>query len=486
MTTTKNKKMSRKKDPLYAVILAGGSGTRFWPLSREATPKQLLRVFGDRTMIQQTTGRLEGLVPDRNIYIVTGQRYAYDIRRQMGEVLDAEKLHILLEPEGRNTAPAIGLAAVHINRTDPEAVMVVMPSDHVILNDTKFREVIAEAGGLAARGYLTTIGIVPNRPETGFGYIQKGAPIHKAPGVASFRVKRFVEKPDLSKAETYLSSGNYFWNSGIFIWRAADILKEIKRQMPDLHRGLAQIAAAIGKKNEQGVTDSVFKTLRSVSIDYGVMEHAPEVAVIPAEMGWSDVGSWRALDEISEKDGSGNIISGNVIDIQSRDSIIHAGKRLIATIGLDNVVVVDTPDATLICSKEHTQDVKKIVDALRGKGSGELLEHVTVNRPWGSYTVLETGERYKIKKIVVNPGAKLSYQMHHHRSEHWVVVSGTARVTVGDRTFNVHPNESTYVPVSQKHRLENPGKMPLQLIEVQSGDYTDEDDIVRFDDDYGR
>ncbi|MDA8082980.1 MAG: mannose-1-phosphate guanylyltransferase/mannose-6-phosphate isomerase [Nitrospiraceae bacterium] len=479
------KKKSGNSD-MYAVILAGGSGTRFWPLSRETTPKQMLRVFGDRTMIQQTTVRLRGLVPDENVVVVTGRKYAFDIRKQIADVCDLSKFHILVEPEGRNTAPAIGLAAVKIKKKDPSAVMVVMPADHVILNDDRFRLIVREAADLAEEGYLTTFGIVPHRPETGYGYIQKGAAIRGTRGVQSFKVRRFVEKPDLEKAGTYVSSGNYFWNSGIFIWRVRDILAEMKRQMPDLYKGLLEIEKAVGSAHETDVIGKVFKGLPSVSIDYGIMENAAKVAVLPADMGWSDVGSWRALDEISEMDRSGNIISGNVIDIDSKDSIVYGGRRLVATIGLDNMVVVDTPDATLICSKDRTQDVRKVVDELKKKGADELIEHVTVERPWGSYTVLETGARYKIKRLVVNPGARLSVQMHHHRSEHWVVVSGTARVSVGDKTYNVHPNESTFVPVSQRHRLENPGRVPLEMIEVQSGDYMGEDDIIRFDDEYGR
>jgi mannose-1-phosphate guanylyltransferase/mannose-6-phosphate isomerase len=333
---------------------------------------------------------------------------------------------------------------------------------------------------------LTTIGIIPDRPETGYGYIKRGAALSKTSDSHCFKVEGFVEKPDLAKAREYLRSGNYFWNSGIFVWRTSDILMEIKRQMPDLYAGLAEIEKVIGKKNEGDVLNRVFKAFRSISIDYGVMEKASKVAVVPADMGWNDVGSWRALEDISEKDRSGNIMSGNVVDIGSKNSIIYAGKRVVATVGLENLIVVDTPDATLICNKNNAQDVRKVVDLLKQKGAEELVEHLTVNRPWGSYTLLEVGNRYKIKRIVVKPGAKLSHQLHHHRSEHWVVVAGTARVMIGDKTYNVHPNESTYVPISTKHRLENPGKVPLHLIEVQNGDYLEEDDIVRFDDEYGR
>ncbi len=470
---------------MYAVILAGGSGTRFWPLSRETTPKQLLKVVGDETMIQQTLVRLGDVMPVKNIYIITGQKYVFDIKNQTDQVGGAG-LKIIAEPSARNTAPAIGLAALHIRKRSPEAVMAVLPSDHVVTRPEAFRKVLMQAATVAKKGYLTTIGVVPSRPETGYGYIQKGASLSKTDGIEGFKVQRFVEKPDAATARKYLKSGDYLWNSGIFVWRVKDILAEMQKQIPDLYQGLMKIGRALGTKKEEEVMAAVFKELPSVSIDYGVMEKASKVAVISADIGWCDMGSWIALAEVSPKDRMGNVITGNVIDIASKDSIIYAGNRLIATIGLQGTVVVDTPDATLICGKEHTQDVRKVVDELKKKGAEELLEHVTVVRPWGSYTVLEVGPRYKIKRIVVNPGAKLSHQLHHHRSEHWVVVSGTARVTVGDKTYNVHPNESTYVPLSTGHRLENPGKVPLHLIEVQNGDYTAEDDIIRLEDDYGR
>jgi mannose-1-phosphate guanylyltransferase/mannose-6-phosphate isomerase len=472
---------------MYAVILAGGSGTRFWPLSREATPKQLLSVFGDSTMIQQTVARLNTSIAVENIYIVTGQKYAYDIKSQLIEICNSDRFTILIEPEGKNTAPAIGLAAIYIRNKAPDTVMAVMPSDHIILKNDLFVEVLKKAKNISLTGYLTTIGIIPERPETGYGYIKKGKSLSKGhrgkgkkrtlaadskPEITAYTVERFVEKPDLKLAKKYINSGNYYWNSGIFVWRVSDILEEIKKQMPDLYKGLTKIEKAIGKKNEQDVLS--------------IMENASKVAVVPADIGWSDLGSWRALDDIAEKDKSGNIMNGNVIDINSKNSIVYAGERLVATVGLENTVVVDTPDATLICNKDNTQDVRKVVKELKKKGADELLEHLTVKRPWGSYTILEVGSRYKIKRIVVKPGARLSHQLHHHRSEHWVVVSGTARVTIAEKTYNVHPNESTYVPISTKHRLENPGKVPLQLIEVQNGDYIEEDDIVRFDDMYER
>jgi mannose-1-phosphate guanylyltransferase/mannose-6-phosphate isomerase len=300
------------------------------------------------------------------------------------------------------------------------------------------------------------------------------------------RVEAFVEKPDIETAKEYLKNGSYYWNSGMFVWKTSSFLREIEKHQPALYQGLMKIKESIGTGREADVVKEVFSKLASISVDYAVMEKTDRAAVIPADIGWSDVGSWTALDDVSERDASGNVITGNVIDIGSRDSIIYAEKRLVATIGLKDTVVVDTPDATLVCSKERAQDVKKVVDELKKRKAEEHLTHRTVHRPWGSYTVLEVGDRYKIKRIEIKPGAKLSHQLHQHRSEHWVVVAGTARVTNGDREYDVHPNESTYIPMSTKHRLENRGKVPLQIIEVQNGEYLEEDDIVRFDDDYKR
>jgi mannose-1-phosphate guanylyltransferase / mannose-6-phosphate isomerase len=479
---------------LYAVIMAGGSGTRFWPLSREKMPKQLLKIGGDDSLILQTVNRVLPLVRVQDVFIVTNHALSESIGQQLTTKFDRVwDENFILEPEAKNTAPALALAALHLERVNPEGVMVVLAADHSIRNTDAFIELLRKAAVAADRDYLVTLGIKPDRPETGYGYIKAGKALEGARGKGHvtgdkgvFTVEAFVEKPNSDTAKKYLEDGHYFWNSGIFVWKVRTLLTEIEKHHPILHRGLVEIKKSIGTEKETEVIKEVFQKLDPISIDYAVMEKTDRAAVIPADIGWSDVGSWTALDEVSDRDKSGNVIAGNVIDIDSHDSIIYAEKRLVATIGLSNIVVVDTPDATLVCSKEKAQDVKKVVDVLKKRKGDEHLIHRTVQRPWGSYTVLENGDRYKIKRIMINPGAKLSHQLHYHRSEHWVVVAGTARVTNGDKVYDVHPNESTYIPMSTKHRLENQGKIPLQIIEVQNGEYLEEDDIVRFDDDYNR
>ena len=479
---------------MYAVIMAGGSGTRFWPLSREKMPKQLLKICGEDTLIQQTVNRILPLIDPENVFIVTNQSLADEIRVQLNAAFERTwENNIILEPEAKNTAPAIGLAALHIERIDPDGVMIVLPADHYIQKNADFIQLLNKAGEAARNDYLITLGIMPDRPETGYGYIKAGDALEGAGGKRQgakdegvFNVEAFEEKPDLETAKEYVKNGGYFWNSGIFVWKASTLLQEMEKHLPSLYQGVLKIKKNIGTNKESDVIKEIFRKLEPISIDYGVMEKTDRAAIIPADIGWSDVGSWTALDEVTAKDQEGNIVSGNVIDIDSQHSIMYAEKRLVATIGLNNTIVVDTPDATLVCNKEKAQDVKKVVDELKKRNSGEHLVHRTVHRQWGSYTVLEMGDRYKIKRIVVNSNAKLSHQMHHHRSEHWVVVAGTARVTNGEKVYDVHPNESTYIPISTKHRLENPGKVPLQIIEVQNGEYLEEDDIIRFDDDYKR
>lgn len=473
----------RGKNGMVGVILAGGSGTRFWPLSREEYPKQLLKIFGHQTLIQATLSRISDLIPLKQVYIVTNPQQAEQIRFQLDPINGAGP-HFVSEPLGRNTAAAIGLAAIYLRKNFHEETMVVLSADHFIRQIQGFMDAILLGETLAKKGYLVTLGAKPTRPETAYGYIRKGAPFTDYPGAAA--VECFIEKPNLEKAEQHIKNGNTLWNTGIFVWKVSTILEEIHRFLPELSEGLRLIEEKIGTDQEEETRQRIYPQLPSISIDYAVLEKSDRLAVIPCNMGWEDVGSWNALDEVLPKDGDGNIITGNVVNIGSEDSIIYADKRVIAVVGLRDVVVADTDDATLICSKEKAQDVKKVVEALKKRNGDEHRIHRTVIRAWGTYTVLEDGENYKIKRIMVNPKSKLSLQMHNKRSEHWVVVSGTARVTCGESVYTIQANQSTFVPMGVKHRLENPTDEPLQLIEVQSGNYLGEDDITRYQDDYGR
>ena len=468
---------------MKALIIAGGQGSRFWPVSRELYPKQLLKLGDKHTLIQQTVLRLDPMVSARETYVVTSSKLGLDIKTQLDELKKPGLSdNIILEPQPRNTAPAIGLAALYLRRDDPGCVMAVLPSDHLIKEKLKFHAALRKAEALAAEGRLVVFGVTPTRPETGYGYVKLG----KALGDDSREVERFVEKPDRPTAEGYVASGEYLWNSGMFVWKASVILDEMKASMPDLHAALMRIDAAIGTPDEAKVVEEEFARLTPESIDFGVMERSHNVAAVVAGFTWSDLGSWNSIEELIPPDEEGNVTVGKVVSLECKDTTIYAEDRLVAAVGLNGIVVVDTPDATLICRKDMAQKVKDVVGALKEKGYEEYSVHRTVQRPWGSYTVLQSGPRFKIKRIEVKPGAKLSHQMHHHRSEHWVVVTGTAVVTNGDKVYNVHVNESTYIPMSTGHRLENPGKVPLQIIEVQNGDYLEEDDIVRYDDVYGR
>ncbi len=509
MRPSPNDPMARgSKTDVYAVILAGGSGTRFWPLSRETRPKQLLQIVGEDSLLRETIKRVHGFIPGRNIWIVTTEDKAQDIRFHIDSLGSlAKEIGFINEPLGRNTAPAVGLAALYLNRLSPASVMVVLPSDHAIPDPEKFLRDLKLAVQGAAEDSLVTFGIKPIRPETGYGYIKVRSKV-KTKGL--LKVERFFEKPDLRTAKRYLSHGGYFWNSGIFVFKTSRILSEIQTHLPSLHRSLKKIEAVLfGPGNPDGPSlpqslssaaeqlrrtgparnpqlTALYARLKPISIDYGIMERSPNIRMVPAQFRWSDLGSWAALDEVIEKDKNGNILKGNTINIGSEDSTVFAGDRLIATIGLKGMVVVDTPDATLVTPKNRVQEVREIVETLKRSDREEHLVHKTVERPWGTYTVLEKGDRYKIKRIVLKPKAKLSLQLHRKRSEHWVVVSGVARVTREGETYLAYTNESTYIPVNTKHRLENPEEVPLQIIEVQNGEYLEEDDIERFADDYGR
>ncbi|WP_447979758.1 mannose-1-phosphate guanylyltransferase/mannose-6-phosphate isomerase [Candidatus Nitrospira bockiana] len=472
---------------LYAVILAGGSGTRFWPLSRHLYPKQLLRIMGGETLIQQTMRRVLSCVAPDHVIISTNTMQADSIRFQLAEWKDALHGNFFLEPEGRNTAPAIAYAARRLLDRDPDACLLVLPADHVIKETARFRAAVALAVEMAERGHLVTFGVKPTRPETGYGYIQPKRRVRLAAArtLVGHPVARFVEKPDVKTAERYLRSGNYYWNSGMFVWRASVVLDELMRHQPGLMKGMRRLfdldAATAGEAFAEA-----YRRLPSISIDHGVMERSSRAAVIPVTFTWSDVGNWSSLEEVAPRDRSNNVVSGKVIDLDSRNSVLYADQRVVATIGLADMIVVDTADATLICPKSRAQDVKRVVEVLKKQGAPEHLEHRTVFRPWGSYTVLEEGPGYKVKRVTVNPGGRLSLQMHHQRNEHWVVIAGTARVTRGDEVFDLPVGRNTVIPVKTPHRLENPGSETLHIIEVQNGAYLGEDDIVRFQDDYGR
>ncbi len=469
---------------IYAVIMAGGTGTRFWPLSRERFPKQFLRLFAPESMIEQTIARLSPLIAPQNTYIVTTPQYAEDIRLQLPYIKERIGERFIIEPMGKNTAPALGLSAIYLKDLAPEPVMISLPADHVIRDKAGFLSILQKAITTSLNDRLVTIGITPTRPETGYGYIKFKDRWKEDAGV--YEVERFVEKPSIALAKRYLKTGKYLWNSGIFIWKVSVFLEELKRCMPDLYKGLMAFDKVRGSKDEKDVLFDVYNSIKPQSVDYGVMERSHRVVVIPADIGWNDVGTWKAIDDLMDKDPSGNIIEGNVINIDSNNSIIYGGKRLIASVGIKDTIVVDTEDATLVCAKDRAQDVRRVVEELKNRNSEEYLIHRTVHRPWGSYTVLEKGDLFKIKRIVVEPGARLSMQRHRHRSEHWVVVSGTALVTVDGKALTIKANESTFIPSMALHRLENPHDTPLHIIEVQCGGYLEEDDIERFDDDYGR
>ena len=473
---------------LFPVIMAGGSGTRFWPLSRHLFPKQLLRIGGEETLIQQTMRRVLGCAPARNVLISTNAPQSELIRGQLVDWKDELKDNYVLEPEGRNTAPAIALAALEVVARDPEGLMLVVPADHVVSGQRDFDAAVELASRLAIEGYLVTFGIKPIRPETGYGYIKPKDDVllGKQGKLRGYRVKKFVEKPNAAKAAQYLKAGDYYWNSGMFVWRAAAILEEICLHQPALGKGIDHLSRLKTSGASSLVIDEAYRRLASISIDNGVMEQSSKSAVVLVSFKWSDVGSWGSLDEVAAKNKAGNVVNGRVIDIDSADSIVYADRRVVATIGLKDMVVVDTPDATLVCPKSRAQDVKKVVDILKQQQAPEHLEHLTVQRPWGSYTVLEEGPGFKVKRVTVNPGGRLSLQLHHRRSEHWVVIAGTARVTRGEEVFDLSVGQSTAIPVETMHRLENPGETILHIIEVQNGLYLGEDDIVRFKDDYGR
>lgn len=455
----------------YAVILSGGSGTRLWPLSRSLRPKQLLPMNGEQTLLQQTAARLLQRVTPDHLLTVTHQDHRFEVMGQLAE-LAPETVHgVLAEPVARNTLPAIAWAACEVFKRDPQAIVGVFPSDHAIGDDAAFLAAWASAETAASQGYLTLIGLTPTEPATGYGYIQPGAELH-APVM---HVSRFVEKPDRARAEEFVAQG-YLWNGGMFVFRAADFMELLQTLQPQIYEAITTAASP----------SDAYAVLPSLSMDYGIAEKAANVAVVPADMAWSDLGSWDSIYQHQVSGLADNVTRGDVLPMETQGSVLWSTHGLLATLGVQDLVVIQTADATLVCDRSRTEDIKQLVVEVQ-KTHPHLTEtHLTVHRPWGTYTVLEEGPNFKIKRIVVNPGARLSMQLHQHRAEHWVVVSGTARITNGEREIILQENESTYIPKTHRHRLENPGKLPLQIIEVQCGDYVGEDDIVRFEDTYGR
>lgn len=466
---------------IFPVIMAGGNGSRLWPLSRVLYPKQFLRLEGDYTMLQETVRRLDGLHSSAPL-VICNEEHRFLVAEQL-RAIDQLAGNIILEPVGRNTAPAIALAAMTALNRGEDALLLVLAADHVIRSPVAFVAAVEAARTHAEAGKLVTFGIVPTVPETGYGYIRRGAPQSQS----GYAVSRFVEKPDLETARHYMESGEYYWNSGMFLFRASSYLQELQRFRPDIYTVCEQ--ALVNSSSDMDfirVDKASFLACPDDSIDYAVMEKTQEAVVVPLDAGWCDVGSWSSLWEISPKADDGNVQQGDVLYHASRNNYVYAESSLVSLVGVEDLVVVQTKDATLVARRDQVQEVKKIVDQLKQQGRTEHHVHREVYRPWGKYDAIDKGQRFQVKHISVKPGERLSLQMHHHRAEHWIVVSGTAQVTCGERVQLVTENQSVYIPLGEKHALENPGKVQLELIEVQSGSYLGEDDIVRFDDRYGR
>ena len=465
---------------MWAVIMAGGSGTRLWPLSRELFPKQLINLNDhDSSLFQNTVKRLLTIIPENQLIIVTNQDQKDDIKRQLEEI-NIRKAVIIQEPLALNTAPAIGLAAAYIYKKEgPEAIMAVLPSDHLISPQQEFTFLLKQAQEAAHRYGLITFGIRPTAPETGYGYILCGTPL----GEGLYHVDKFIEKPDLSLAKRYLQDSRYLWNSGMFVFKAGALREAYQNYLPDLATALTKI-----DYDDFSNLTEVYSGIKGISIDYGIMEKATEVTVIPTTITWSDIGSWEALYQISPKDKNGNHFLGRVISLDTQNSLLYSAdsSRLLAAIGVKDLIIVDTADALLVCSRDKTQEVKTLVEILKSQKVAEYLTHRTVYRPWGSFTVLEDRDHYKMKRITVNPGKRLSLQSHQYRSEHWLVVKGQALVTLDEVEKPLQEGEAVFIPAKARHRLKNTGKTLLEIIEVQRGTYFGEDDIIRYDDDYGR
>ncbi|MFR0691541.1 mannose-1-phosphate guanylyltransferase/mannose-6-phosphate isomerase [Enterobacterales bacterium AE_CKDN230030158-1A_HGKHYDSX7] len=468
---------------MIPVILSGGSGSRLWPLSRKQYPKQFLALTGEHTLFQQTLERLvfEGMEPP---VVVSNQEHRFIVQEQL-EALDLKTQSILLEPFGRNTAPAVAIAAMKLMAEGRDELLLILPADHVIDDQRAFQRALALATNAAEKGEMVLFGVPADRPETGYGYIKSGDERGLPDGV--IRVERFVEKPDEARAQQFVEEGGYFWNSGMFLFRASRFLEELKKHDADIYD---TCLLALERSQHDGdlinIDAATFECCPDNSIDYAVMEKTRRACVVPLAAGWNDVGSWSSIWEVHDKDADGNVTMGDVVVHDSHNCLVHGNGKLVSVVGLEDIVVVETKDAMMIAHKDRVQDVKKVVNQLDAAGRSETQNHCQVYRPWGSYDSVDMGGRFQVKHITVKPGARLSLQMHHHRAEHWIVVSGTAQVTCDDKTFLLTENQSTYIPIASVHRLANPGKIPLEIIEVQSGSYLGEDDIERLEDVYGR
>lgn len=473
------------QDVVHPVIMCGGSGTRLWPVSRASLPKQFHTFVGDRTLLQTTVERVTAPEFDAPT-LICSEEHRFIVAEQLAE-LGCARRRLVLEPVGRNTAPAAIVASLLIGKLDPDALVLLLPSDHLIKDGAEFRDMVRQAIPAARAGSICLFGLKPDRPETGYGYIEVGEEPLPAPDSPVRTVRRFVEKPDLLSAEAMVAAGNFAWNSGIFLFTAATLLKEAAEYQPEM---LALAGEAVEHATIE--TDFVrlarepFERTPSISIDYGIVEHTRHAAVLPAGMIWSDLGAWDAVHAAHMPDGAGNVMLGRAAAISTTNTFVRSDRQLVATIGLDNMIVVATADAVLVADRAHAQDVKHMLAHLGAQGFAEAHAHAKVHRPWGAYESITSGQRFQVKLITVKPGGQLSLQLHHHRAEHWIVVRGTARITCGERVFTLYENQSTYIPQGDVHRLENPGRIPLEMIEVQSGSYLGEDDIVRVEDIYGR
>ncbi|MHC1741443.1 MAG: mannose-1-phosphate guanylyltransferase/mannose-6-phosphate isomerase [Syntrophobacteraceae bacterium] len=471
---------------IVPIILAGGSGTRLWPFSRELYPKQLLSLVDERTMLQNTVLRLQSGNGVAGPVVICNENHRFLVAEQL-RVIGVKPSAIILEPVGRNTAPAIAIGALNALAMDPASVLLVLPADHHIRNREAFQDAVKTAERFASMDHLVTFGIVPDSPETGYGYIQKGQRVSTSGESEVFRIGRFVEKPDQETAQRYIDSGDYCWNSGMFVFRASQVIKELEHHAPEMVEACREAyGRGVSDLDFYRLNGDAFSSCPSDSIDYAVMEKTREGVMIPLDAGWSDLGSWEALWEIGRKDDQANVIHGDVLTHDVESCYINASSRLVAAVGIRGHIIVETADAVFVSPRDKAQEVKALVGKLKTQKREEALTHSKVYRPWGAYEGLNEGNRFQVKRITVKPGAVLSLQKHHHRAEHWIVVHGTALVTRGDETFLLKEDESTYIPLGTRHRLENPGKIPLELIEVQSGSYLGEDDIVRFEDLYGR